>query len=38
MLREDAEVKKEWIEPEIEELEVQEDEQGNFDGSPDKRS
>lgn len=31
-------MKKEWITPEIEELEVQEDEQGNFDGTSDKRS
>lgn len=31
-------MKKEWTEPEIEELEVQEDEQGNFDGQTDKRS
>lgn len=30
-------MKKEWTEPEIEELEVQEDEQGNFDGQTDKR-
>ena len=31
-------MKKEWTEPEIEEAEVQEDEQGNFDGQTDKRS
>lgn len=31
-------MKKEWTEPEIEEMEVQEDEQGNFDGQTDKRS
>lgn len=31
-------MKKEWTTPEIEELEVQEDEQSNFDGTPDKRS
>lgn len=31
-------MKKEWEEPEIEELEVQEDEQSNPDGKTDKRS
>lgn len=31
-------MKKERTEPEIEEMEVQEDEQGNFDGQTDKRS
>lgn len=31
-------MKKEWEEPGIEEMEVQEDEQGNFDGQTDKRS
>ena len=31
-------MKKEWTTPEIEELEVQEDEQGNPDGQTNKRS
>lgn len=31
-------MKKEWTEPKIEEVEVQEDEQGNFDRQTDKRS